>query len=390
MELELHSELIYKNNLDVNKFARMLNDPSQCYKFYWLEAIVNLITTTNEDLTFDQIINEMIWEAWHSVTCYHLHLGPTIRGKSENFLEHAIGIIEKDPLLKQPTSKKDVMEAIARNESELRSDKNSLIIYVPYRLLSSFLDEVSGSDPIWDSQRRLIVYFEMLNQKTPLLYTIIDGKGLQKKVHVNEYWKQLIFDNYSIITSWIQLKKIRFLQDRNPGVPGIIYKLSRENATARKLGNARELWKSAALVGSLSVYDIYSGRKLDIHHFDLDHFVPWSYVVNDELWNLVPMEKRLNSSKNNKLPDWDKYFGKMAESQYKLYEVIFSHKEVRTRFEKCRRENLNTIWATERLYIEGNSREQFTNILEHNMKPLYDSAYLQGYGLWKVPEQLIL
>ena len=159
----------------------MLNDPSQCYKFYWLEAIVNLITTTNEDLTFDQIINEKIWEAWHSVTYYHLHLGPTIRGKSENFLEHAIGIIEKDPLLKQPTSKKDVMEAIARNESELRSDKNSLIIYVPYRLLSSFLDEVSGSDPIWDSQRRLIVYFEMLNQKTPLLYTIIDGKGLQKK-----------------------------------------------------------------------------------------------------------------------------------------------------------------------------------------------------------------
>lgn len=280
MELELHSELIYKNNLDVNKFARMLNDPSQCYKFYWLEAIVNLITTTNEDLTFDQIINEMIWEAWHSVTCYHLHLGPTIRGKSENFLEHAIGIIEKDPLLKQPTSKKDVMEAIARNESELRSDKNSLIIYVPYRLLSSFLDEVSGSDPIWDSQRRLIVYFEMLNQKTPLLYTIIDGKGLQKKVHVNEYWKQLIFDNYSIITSWIQLKKIRFLQDRNPGVPGIIYKLSQENATARKLGNARELWKSAALVGSLSVYDIYSGRKLDIFCNPIFFYLEIMYLLH--------------------------------------------------------------------------------------------------------------
>lgn len=60
MELELHSDLIYKNNLDTDKFARMLNDPSQCYKFYWLEAIVNLITITEEDLTFDQIINEMI------------------------------------------------------------------------------------------------------------------------------------------------------------------------------------------------------------------------------------------------------------------------------------------------------------------------------------------
>ena len=70
---------------------------------------MNLITITEEDLTFDQIINEMIWEAWHSVTRYHLHLGPTIKGKSENFLEHAIGIVEKDPLLKQPASKNDVM-----------------------------------------------------------------------------------------------------------------------------------------------------------------------------------------------------------------------------------------------------------------------------------------
>lgn len=122
----------------------------------------------------------------------------------------------------------------------------------------------------------------------------------------------------------------------------------------------------------------------------MDHFVPWSYVANDELWNLIPMEKSLNSSKNNKLPDWGEYFRRMAESQYRLYEVIFSHGEVRTSFEKCRRDNLNAIWATERLYIEGNSREQFINILEHNMKPLYDSAYLQGYGLWKLPEQLVI
>ena len=51
---------------------------------------------------------------------------------------------------------------------------------------------------------------------------------------------------------------------------------------------------------------------------------------------------------------------------------------------------MNAVWATERLYIEGNSREQFTNILEHCMKPLYDVAYLQGYALWKVPEQVVL
>lgn len=306
-----------------------------------------------------------------------------------------IGDIVLTMVDKRTNYAKDIMDSVRKTYEGILPVYESVIpisitIYVPYRLLSSFLDEVSGSDRVWDSQKRLIAYFEMINKKTPLLYTIIDGKGLQKKVHVNEYWKQLIYDNYPVITSWIQLKKIRFLQDRNPGVPGIIYKLSPENETTRKLSNARDLWKSAVNYGNLSVYDIYSGRELDIQHFDLDHFVPWSYVANDELWNLIPMEKSLNSSKNNKLPDWGEYFRRMAESQYRLYEVIFSHGEVRTSFEKCRRDNLNAIWATERLYIEGNSREQFINILEHNMKPLYDSAYLQGYGLWKLPEQLVI
>ena len=33
----------YLNKLDIEGFSNMLKDPSYCYKFYWLEAIVNLI-----------------------------------------------------------------------------------------------------------------------------------------------------------------------------------------------------------------------------------------------------------------------------------------------------------------------------------------------------------
>lgn len=33
----------YENTLDVEGFAQMMKDPSYCYKFYWLEAIVKLI-----------------------------------------------------------------------------------------------------------------------------------------------------------------------------------------------------------------------------------------------------------------------------------------------------------------------------------------------------------
>ena len=187
MDLVLHTDASYRNDLDTGKFARMLDDPSQCYKFYWLEAILNLLPTEEGDISFEKIIDEMICDAWYSVTRYKLHLGPTIRGKCEN-----------------------------------------------------------------------------------------------------------------------------------------------------------------------------------------------------------AMERRLNSSKSNRLPEWDLYFGNLAALQYKMYETVFSHEQIQKAFEKCRRDNLNAMWAVENLYIPGNTEEQFTNILEHNLRSVYDAAKLQGYGLWRYTDSVVI
>ena len=53
------------------------------------------------------------------------------------------------------------------------------------------------------------------------------------------------------------------------------------------------------------------------------------------------------------------------------------------KFENCKAQNLNSIWATELLYVPGNSKEQFGNILEQNLKPIFNAAMLQGYTVWK-------
>lgn len=39
-ESQLQIDVEYYNTLDIAGFSRMLKDPSYCYKFYWLEAIV--------------------------------------------------------------------------------------------------------------------------------------------------------------------------------------------------------------------------------------------------------------------------------------------------------------------------------------------------------------
>ena len=41
--MELTVNRRYYNKLDIKGFEKMMKDPSYCYKFYWLEAIVQLI-----------------------------------------------------------------------------------------------------------------------------------------------------------------------------------------------------------------------------------------------------------------------------------------------------------------------------------------------------------
>ena len=64
----------YENTLNVEGFVQMMKDSSYCYKFYWLEAIVNLISQDIAKTTFDEIIDEMIANAWYSVREFHIHL----------------------------------------------------------------------------------------------------------------------------------------------------------------------------------------------------------------------------------------------------------------------------------------------------------------------------
>lgn len=381
-DLELSIESIYSNELDTDRFVRMLDDPTQCYKFYWLDAVMILFPNTEEDLTFDEIFNEMICAAWYSVTKFHLRLGPMVNGAPVNLLERAVHIIEDDADIRQPACKNDILLAIKKNETKLKDCKEKLARNVPYRILSSFIDNYGGNDRIWDQKSRLIHYIDELNDSICLPYTIIDGKSFQKKIHLDLQWREFLLDNYSVIRSWIQLKKVQFLQDRNPGVPGIIYKLDDNSENGRKLDDARKLWAVSAATSNECILDTYTGSPLEKNRFSLDHFIPWSYIANDELWNLTPTDPIVNSKKGNRLPKWEKYFGYFAESQYCLYKTIFSVPEVRVQFEKCRKNNLNSIWATEMLYVENHSEEQFKNILEQYLHPVYESARLQGYSPW--------
>lgn len=150
----------------------------------------------------------------------------------------------------------------------------------------------------------------------------------------------------------------------------------------RKLENVRELWLSYAKINKKPLIDIYDDNIILEKQLSIDHFIPWSYVANDELWNLVPMDRNHNSSKGNQLPKWDTSFTGLVNVQFDLTKSIYANEIIRKQFEKCKNQNLYASWALSDLYCENITKEQFSNVLDHYMKPIYDSAFLQGYTIW--------
>lgn len=374
--------LKYKNDLNIDSFIHMLDDTTECYKFYWLDALLKLFSLGKTEIFFDDLINQMIADAWYSVVEYHLHLGPkNASGKIMNSLERAVIKLSQLTNIPNDADRDTIIVAVKENDRELHGEKDQLTKNVPYRMLSPFMHEVKGNDRIWDQKKRLIAYIEQLNKKECIPYQITNGAGLKKRVVINEEWQDFFMDNFVTISGWIEVKKVRYLQGRNPGVPGIIYKLVPENNKQRKLRYVRNLWNT--IIETKPVYDIYSEKLLGLNDFDIDHFVPWSFVANDELWNLLPMDSSLNSSKSNNLPQW-KYFELFAKNQYMMYESAKSSEKIMDKFKKCQRDNLVMPWSMEELYIAENDREAFIKVLEEKLHPVYDSARIQGYEIWRM------
>ncbi len=312
----------YYNTLDVESFSLMMKNPSYCYKFYWLEAIVYLISEGGEETTFDAIIDEMICNAWYSVREFHIHLsGMSSDGQVRDGLERAVLRLTELSDLPANASKVEIRNAIAEHNAELREFKEQLTHMVPYRALAGFFNK-SEEAADWGSVRRMTAYIEKMNRDTVLLpYTLGTESKLNKKVYFQNAWVEMIQDQTVAIPGWIQYEKAKWLQNNNPEVPGLIHKLA-------------------------------------------------------------PMDSSLNASKGNRLPKWEPFFGRFARNQFMMYGLIHEKEGIRRLYEACYRDNLHSLWAGQELYRKGNSKTEFCNILQKNMQMLYDSAKRQGYEVW--------
>lgn len=358
--------------LEVQYLSRLFDNTSECYKFFWFQAIVTKVLEGKNTITYEELIDEMIADAWYMVTEYHLNLGP------KDTLERLVHYISSISNMK-PSEKKEVVVDYLKNctDSEVKKQKRTLTKNVPYRLQAPFMATMRGDE--WNvSESKLIEKINEQYRQYRMLYYFSNAAGMNTTITIQPEWEHYIHKNQEIIKGWLQYNMIMYLQRRNPSVPGIADKLT--PPVERKLEKVQKYWK--LLISIEPIHEIYNDEIISVNDISIDHFVPWSYVAHDEFWNLHPTTKSINSSKSNNLPDWDAYFPKLCGLEYLSYQMMNKYDKVHDAFEKCAKEHLNSMEIKGRVYRPNLSHEEFANVLEEVVRPVYLSAKNCGFRNW--------
>lgn len=166
------------------------------------------------------------------------------------------------------------------------------------------------------------------------------------------------------------------MQRRNPNTPSLIYKLFAPNKR-ESLSKQTAYWKTA--LQNADFRCIYSGQKINAEGFSLDHYLPWSFIAHDQLWNLVPTTPAINSSKSNDLPP-SKFLEKFVEAQHLGLRICHEKMSIAD-WEKTTEayiQGLNIHTQDDLLDLEK-LRGAYSNV----MHPLVSLATNQGFKLWQ-------
>ncbi|MBY0756356.1 HNH endonuclease [Clostridium sardiniense] len=372
-------KLPYDNNLRINKLEKLLDEKVTVasYKLFWLDAILKEIIKGNKEITFKKLACRMIATAWYPLVEFKLSFGV-----HDNLGEVVNKIKDRYEINKNP-KEEDLIEFLeSKTDKEVEKDILNLCNMVPYRLLSPFYEnQIKGLDK--SQKNRKII--ELSNEDEGSLYKIDITDPSEKRIIVNDLWAKYIESNERIIYGWIRYKLICFLQKRNPNVPAIAFKL--EAPIHRNLKAPTDYWKFVSK--EIGVKDIYTGQIMNEENYErygvmsIDHFIPWSFVLHDELWNLIPTFKNINSKKSDNLPDLDRYFNDFCELQFKSFDFMRKNEKGRKILEDYNNINLYISFNKDTKLYEPIKKEIFIGSIEQTIKPLYQIAYNQGFNIWE-------
>ena len=348
--------------LSTKNLSRVFNNTTATYKFYWFQSLLQM---HNEEgiyrMNVWDLVIRMVANAWFPIHYFHLSFG------SMDSLHRIVTELQWMTDLPKKEKKEEVVECLTvrLDDKKVKDQLATLIRNVPYRFLSPWINYTSDADVIARSHA----------YENGCLYSIQKTKD-EFYITINPVWSKYLQDYYGILTDFINWNLTLFLQQRNPNIPNIPNKLTRPMERT-SLNRQRRFWDDVIKAGG-HVHCIYTGQEIHIGDYAVDHFLPWSFVAHDQLWNLIPADNSINSSKSDKLPPLDHFLPKLAEEHREAIRIYLGAGKKESALE-----DFTSLGYTPRDLLQLN-RERFLAAYQQTFSPLFQIAQNMGYEVWNV------
>ena len=273
----------------VIKNTRMTNT----YKMVWIRSIVEICKFNRElkNIHFDEI-SEIIFEKyWDQTIFFDLEQGSNTK---------------EPPKIYQIVSEK--IENYRENFG-----------YQP-KFYSEVRDKVNV--PLEEISYQLTRYVSHLFQEVNKINYKIYDLDLKNRI-VRPYRPDLIHDHFELLTDVISYRWVQFLEGFNES-PKISRKVrGTDQKNIKRDTKLKNFWEFLDLENPNRIC-FHSGKPIEQGRLEVDHVVPWSYLFSDDIWNLVFVDKSVNSSKSNSIPTEDTIH-KLENRNERLLELMKSH-----------------------------------------------------------------
>jgi 5-methylcytosine-specific restriction endonuclease McrA len=304
--------------LPIEHLSSIFSNTTNSYKLLFFHALINHLSTVefapNAKIHLHDLTVEMVRLAWFPHFVFRLSFGAqdqiadSLKTLSTNYDKAALANAHKDKFLQR--------QLLSAN-----SDPSITVLqrYVPTRLLRPFFSTHLRGVPDHDIDATIRRLSSILFEESKPLYRF----NLETSViEVHPDWLAYFKENEQIVRGWAACAWLKYMQRRNPSTPAIASKLF-EPDKRESLSFQTKYWKTIKQhKGSLRC--IFTGVEISDINMSLDHFIPWSFVAHDQLWNIVPVLRSVNSAKSDRLPDL-RYLDSLVAMQFDALQIAIQN-----------------------------------------------------------------
>jgi hypothetical protein len=344
--------------MQLGHFNKVFTNTTNSYKYYWWLSIIEIcFEKDTNNISFYEITLKVISKIWYPVNYFKLSFG-----KQDKCSGH-IREIKKAYNLADNIKESDLYLVLLNNKDSelLKKISKELTRYVPFRFIRPWYSECIRGIKDGEVNSRIL---NLQNESSPY---VIDINSMS--IIINADWFYWIKTNFNLIESYTYFELLKYLEKENPNVTNLTIKLTKP--LTRKLAQPTKFWKKFIYKNPFEIDVFQKVPLISIDQLSIDHFLPWSFVAHDLIWNLHPVNKNINSSKNNFLPSLN-YLNSFSSIQFNFCKFLLEEDSKLI-------ENYYTLFSCSKYELENISKELFTKKMNEKFLPKFEIATNMGF-----------